>query len=81
MGVYTITLTVGGTPRVCRIYSAFPKAESRTSVTQTGFSIVGERTNEGYDGRYEDLWVIFALLAAVVIADWMVYCYEQYQLR
>lgn len=81
VGVYTITLTVGGTPRVCRIYSAFPKAESRTSVTQTGFSIVGERTNEGYDGRYEDLWVIFALLAAVVIADWMVYCYEQYQLR
>ena len=81
VGTYTITVDVAGTLRSYRLYSAFPQTESQTSVTEASFSVAGEQTYEGYDGQYDELWYIFALLAVVLIADWVVYCYEQYQLR
>ena len=36
---------------------------------------------EKTDGEYDPLVLLFVLLAVVFSADWMVYCYEKYQLR
>ncbi|MCD7728892.1 MAG: VWA domain-containing protein [Clostridia bacterium] len=33
------------------------------------------------DGTFSELWVWLLVLAVLFIADWGVYCYEQYQLR
>ena len=38
-------------------------------------------TDDGFDGKFDPIWVIFIALAVVFLADWMVYCYEKYQLR
>jgi hypothetical protein len=45
------------------------------------FSVGGERGYEKTDGEYDPVALLFILLAVVFCADWMVYCYEKYQLR
>lgn len=82
VGEYTITITIGGNAGTYRLYSAFPVDESATSVTSNeSFLLNGEQTYDGSDGIYDDLAIIFALVAIILLADWVVYCYEQYQLR
>lgn len=82
-GVYEITLTVAGTARKFNIYAAIPEAER--AVYATGqlqeFALQGTAKNEGYDGIYDNLLILFIILALIFAADWMVYCYEKYQLR
>lgn len=83
VGTYIITAEMAGNNLQFRIYSALPASESRITVSETDppFVLAGEQTNEGYDGRYDGLIILFALVAVVFLADWVVYCYEQYQLR
>lgn len=81
VGTYLITTTVAGTSRTYRIYSAFPQAESETQTIGLVFSLAGTQTDEGYDGVYDDLLILIIILAVIFLADWVVYCYEQYQLR
>ncbi len=81
VGTYTITVETAGTQRVYRLYSAFPQEESVVTATEYAFSLSGEQSYDGYDGTYDALIILFSLLAVVFIADWVVYCYEQYQLR
>lgn len=52
-----------------------------TVVTETVFSLSGEAENGSRDGTFSELWVWLVVLAVLFIADWGVYCYEQYQLR
>jgi hypothetical protein len=80
-GVYTLTMMVGNAARQVNFYSAMPIEERATTVSDSAFIISGNASDEKRDGRYDDLIVIFILLAVIVVADWMVYCYEQYQLR
>ena len=80
-GTYKIITTTAGTSRTYRIYSAFPIEESNTTQTGTAFLLTGEKTDEGYDGVYDDLLILVIILAVLFLADWVVYCYEQYQLR
>ncbi len=81
VGVYTITMTVAGTSRTFYIWSSLSEAE-RTPA-QTGGSIVlqGQAPDDGFDGKYDPLTEMFIVLAVIFLADWMVYCYEKYQLR
>lgn len=81
VGTYLITTTISGTSRTYRIYSSFPLTESRTVDSGTAFLLTGEKTDEGYDGLYDSLVILIAILAVIFLADWVVYCYEQYQLR
>ncbi len=84
VGAYKLTLTVAGTPREFSVYASMPEAERNVyplDGTQKGFALQGIAGNEGYDGIYDDLLILFIFLAVVFAADWAVYCYEKYQLR
>ena len=63
------------------MYAALPEEERVPAVREQAFRIEGEAGAQKRDGKFDDLLVWFILLAAVMAADWGVYCYEQYQLR
>ncbi len=79
IGTYTVTLNNGkGT---IKLYSNLAKEERYTSLSGEYFVVSGEPSTETRDGRYDDILYLFIILAVLFIADWGVYCYEQYQLR
>ena len=80
-GVYTVTLTVGDTQRRYRVFCEMTDAESDLSLTERDFSLQGSAGEGGQDGRYDDLIIFLIVLAAVILIDWGVYCYDKYQLR
>lgn len=81
VGEYQITAVVGDGIKRAKVFAQFPEAERILSVTESNFVITGEAGTAKRDGRYEDLLYLFIILAVVILADWAVYCYEQYQLR
>lgn len=81
VGEYTVTATINGTQQSVNVFCSLPEEERRVTAEGTSFSVDGEASTVRRDGRYDDLLYIFIILAVLVIADWMVYCYEQYQLR
>ncbi len=81
VGIYTVTMTVSGSARQFSIWSAMPQAECDPTLSQGAVSLQGIATNNGFAGRYDPLSALFIALAVVFLADWMVYCYEKYQLR
>ncbi len=83
VGLYRVVAKMGeaGAERTLYMYSQNPYTESVIHATDADLSIIGTAENNNRDGIYEDLIVIIIILAVVFIADWMVYCYEQYQLR
>ncbi len=85
VGLYTLKVRTGNggaySERVLHMFSEMPYAESATISEADSFSIVGTPVAGGKDGIYDNLLAIFIILAVFFLADWMVYCYEQYQLR
>jgi hypothetical protein len=80
-GVYRVSITVAGSVREFSVWSAMDSAECHPALTLDSVSLQGEATDGGFDGTFDPIWVIFIALAVVFLADWMVYCYEKYQLR
>lgn len=78
VGTYKITIDAKST---LFLYSSLPEEESQTKPIADTMSLQGEASDIGHDGRFDTLIVVFILLALVFSADWMVYCYEKYQLR
>lgn len=81
VGLYRAVLTYGGQERVFNIFAVLPESEGAPVAAEESFSIVGVPGNSMKSGSYDKLWMWFILIAALLAADWMVYCYEQYQLR
>ncbi len=81
VGSYTVKLLVSGEERSYSIYANAPEGESNPVQTEESFSLAGEQQYERSDGEYDPLIVILICLALIFTADWMVYCYEKYQLR
>ena len=82
VGEYKITVTVSVTERpTYYIYSSVPKEERKTESTAEYIGIQGDAVAEGSDGRYDPLTLLFVLAALIFTAEWMVYCYDKYQLR
>ena len=81
VGVYAITMTVGQTTRTFYVYSALPSVESAVTIQEANCSLQGEKTENGFDGKFDQLIIIFACLLLIFGADWVVYCYDKYQLR
>lgn len=81
VGVYTVTMVVSNTQRQFKLYAAVDHEERLPSVAELELSLQGEATPGGFDGKYDALMVVFIALALIFVADWMVYCYEKYQLR
>ena len=83
----SITLSISyyhkncGNEKSYKIFSAAPLSESNPDAVGGDFSIAGEQTFEKTNGEYDPLVLLFILLAITITADWMVYCYEKYQLR
>ena len=80
-GVYTVTMTISGTPRTFYVHAAVPEAERNPVIAEKELSLVGTPTDGTFDGTYDALILMFILLALLFAADWVVYCYEKYQLR
>ncbi len=81
VGTYTVRVTTADSVQDYKIYSATPEKESDSSVIKSFFSLAGEQTFVKSDGEYDPIVIIFITLAVLFMADWMVYCYEKYQLR
>ncbi len=82
VGEYKIVLESDGADREFYLYAAVPKTESRTVPENNGeYSLRGEAKSEGLDGEYDPLVLLFVLAAVFFVAEWMVYCYDKYQLR
>lgn len=81
VGDYTITFMYGNRGDVTNVRSDLPMEERLPLVSEASFEVIGEAGNDTRDGVYDDLLYIFIILAVIFIADWMVYCYEQYQLK
>ncbi len=81
VGIYTVNMTVSGSAREFYIWSAMTEAECDPTVTHDAVALQGEATSGGFDGKFDPMWIIFITLLVIFLADWMVYCYEKYQLR
>lgn len=81
VGTYTVRVTTPDSEQEYKLYSAAPAEESVPTSTEASFSLVGEQEFLKTDGEYDPLVILFVALAVVFMADWMVYCYEKYQLR
>lgn len=81
VGTYTVELLVSGEEKSYKIYSGAPVGESNPAFIGESFSLIGEQEFEKSDGEYDPLFILFILIALLFVADWMVYCYEKYQLR
>ena len=81
-GTYTISVKLEGNSEdtILYAYSCVPEAEGRPDVGGT-VNLSGERTFEYSDGYYDKLLAFFIIISLLLLADWGVYCYEQYQLR
>ncbi len=81
VGIWRITLMVGGSERVYSVYTSLSESEREPSPKRDSFAISGTPEKNYRDGIYDVLMIVFICLAVFVVADWMVYCYEKYQLR
>ncbi|MDE6293590.1 MAG: hypothetical protein K2L88_03080, partial [Clostridiales bacterium] len=80
-GTYTLTVKMRGKGEK-RLYAFAAVPQSESGGGEGGAMLIaGEREYNYSDGFYDDLLVFFILIAVIVLADWGVYCYEQYQLR
>lgn len=84
-GAYTITLTTGvgkdATVREFHVFAELDGGESAVYTAKESFGLQGKAGNGGLDGIYDDLIIFMIILAVIFTADWMVYCYDKYQLR
>ncbi len=81
VGTYKITQMRGSVAQTAYIYGCLPKGERSSTVGEEAFAVEGTPSEERRDGIYNSLLLLLIILAAVYLADWVVYCYEQHQLR
>ena len=79
-GVYRIEVKSGQNVKDYYVFSEFPVSERLPATSENEIGLLGEAGSDGIDGRLDNLTVLFVLLALVFSADWVVYCYEKYQL-
>ncbi len=81
VGVYTVSANVAGKEISYKIFSGANPEESKPVSEEDNFSLSGEKTKGGTDGKFDAITLLFICLAVLFVADWGVYCYEKYQLR
>lgn len=82
VGVYTIKAIVNGEAREFHLFSALSEKEQNPqAVAKEKLTLSGTASGEGIDGFYDELILFFIFLAVIVAVDWVVYCYDKYQLR
>ncbi len=81
VGTYSVKVTAGGTEKNYSVFSALAEEERIPDAKEDVFALAGEAGNKKRPATYSDILYLFIALAVLCAADWMVYCYEQYQLR
>lgn len=81
VGIYNIKVMLGDKETNFNIFVGLPVEEQYSSDNAVELELAGAKENNYRDGIYDELIVLFIILAVIYMADWMVYCYEQYQLR
>lgn len=81
VGTHVVTISTTSGQKTYNVFVAVPQAEREPTTTISSFIISGEASGFMRDSYFDDLWYLFVLVALFAIADWMVYCYEQYKLR
>lgn len=81
VGTHVVTISTTSGQKTYNVFVAVPESEREPTSTLTSFIISGEASGFMRDSYYDDVWYLFVLVALFAIADWMVYCYEQYKLR
>lgn len=81
VGVYDLKVNIAGSEREFSVYSELPESERIPMVVESSFELQGEKENNGFDGEFDPMMILFISLVVLFIADWGVYCYEKYQLR
>ena len=82
VGLYKITAVMKDQPdRICNVYASLPEEERTPYVEGDVVKLLGTPDNKKSNGIYDTLFIIFIILAVIALADYGVYCYEQYQLR
>ncbi len=81
-GTYSISVKLESREEeeVLFAYSRVPETESR-SEGGGAIKLSGEKEHNYSDGFYDSLLAFFIIISLLLLADWGVYCYEQYQLR
>ena len=83
-GVYTLSITEGESRKEFSFFVSMPLEESDTDssdLEELEINLQGEQENNYIDGIYDKLLILFIIISVIFVIDWMVYCYEQYQLR
>ena len=80
-GIYKLIVMIDDEEKIFNIFVSLPQEESNTSLEEIEFELQGDLENKYRDGIYDKLIILFIILAVIFMADWVVYCYEQYQLR
>lgn len=82
VGVYTVHLVMNdNSEREFYVYSSLPKEERALEVEEQAYVISGVPSENRPAGIIDNLLIVFIILAVISVADYGVYCYEQYQLR
>lgn len=81
VGVYKLFILIGEESKEFSLYASLNEEESMTKHEELEFSLTGNTLSLHSDGIYDKLIIFFIVLAVIIVADWMVYCYEQHQLR
>lgn len=81
VGIHKIKVMLNDTETVFNIFVGLPTTEQYSSDIVETLDLQGVKENNYRDGIYDELIILFIILAVIYMADWMVYCYEQYQLR
>ncbi len=81
VGVYNIRVMIGDAETNFSIFASMPLEEQYVTDIVEQIDLQGAKEDDYRDGIYDELIILFIILAVIYMADWMVYCYEQYQLR
>ena len=82
VGTYVIKATINGAVKEFHLHSSLAKEEQVPTVTVNEKIQLREGENKvGLDGIYDKLIIFFICLVVIISADWVVYCYDKYQLR
>lgn len=83
VGVHKITVSYGeeNLLRDYFVYSSVPATERNPYTLADYVGVQGEASDVGLDGKFDTINIFFVLIALTFVVDWVVYCYDKYQLR
>lgn len=82
VGLYTIkAIMKDGASRIFNAYASLPEEERTPFVQEESVALIGTLEDKKTNGIFDTLLTVFIILAVIAVADYGVYCYEQYQLR